>query len=220
MYIKSTRLKPETPTPGKTGLLMGIENPSPELAEAAQRTLGLETRPSSLVIGLPSSALELTPLEKAIVSTGVAAAKMVTKELAKSSNNPLVKHGVDAMWLCVKVWKLYDKRQAERKNLPALWIDTTSTALSAAGLALEATDTPNAFFDDDLLQEDISLLFTASKAAVTGEPVSMALINRQFSATEAGKALGVVSPLLQAALDRDPAFAGVKLSPLPSFKTQ
>ena len=84
----------------------------------------------------------------------------------------------------------------------------------------EATDTPNAFFDDDLLEEDISLLFTASKAAVTGEPVSMALINRQFSATEAGKALGVVSPLLQAALDRDPAFAGVKLSPLPSFKTQ
>lgn len=225
MYIKSTRRLPEEPrprivspteaTPGKPGLLVGVERPSPELAEAARTTLGLASPPESLLIGVPASAVELTPLEKALLGTGLSAVKMMSKELAKSSGSKLVEGGVNALWLGVKVWKLYDRWQAPDGNVVALFVDTTAAALSALDLAYDATDKPSPFFDDDVLQEKLDLLFTSTKAAATGESVAMALTNKRFGATEVGKVLNLFSPILQAAADGDPAFAGVRFKPLP-----
>lgn len=217
MKIQSTKRMVQGPPPSAPGVLLGVEKPSEELAEAARKTLGLDAAPQHLVIGIPPGAVPFDPMEKAILKTSESLVKMVTKELAKASGSKAAESSVHALWLGVNLWRLYGKWEDPQKNVPGLLIDTASTALGAVDFALDATGTPNAFFDDDVLQNNLEMLFTSSKAVASGTPISTALLNRRFAATDVGKVANLFTPLLQAAADTDPAFDGIQFKPFPSI---
>lgn len=237
MKIQSTKRNPKVPLPQETGLLIGFEKPPPELAEAAQIALDLPQRPTGLLVGVAANSVKFTPMEQALIDTGISGLQMVSTELAKSSGIPTVQHGIRALWLGVKAKKLYDKWSSGDKNVAALIVETTATGLGALGWGVGAANDfsgqalqsnldnlisglgtqTTEFFNDKALQTDLELMFTGLGAAASGEDVSMALTNRQVGATEMGKALKLVSPIFGAAISTDPAFEGVRFKPLPQY---
>lgn len=225
MIIKSTIRPKQQPAPKKPGLLIGVESPPEQLAIAAQKALSMSNPPSILLIGISGDTLESSQseaLDKALVQTGVKAAKLISKELAKSSNSPILKHSVDVFWLGVNVWQIYEKWQKPEKDIPSLMIDVSQAGLSVLtwGSALTGADeTPEesmlGFLHDPEFKAQAGAVFTATSAAVKGQDSGLALLNQEITATEIGKVVDLASPILNAAIKGDPAFAGITFKPLP-----
>lgn len=218
MQIQSSRIDLPNPQP-TPGLLIGVENPSRILAEEAKSILNLSNPPGSLLIGIPAGSVTFTGYDKAIIDTGVSVARTISTELAKSSNSPVIKYGVKALWLGVGFWKIYNKYNEKDKNIPALLLETTKTGLDLVELGLDVADIKTGFFDNKILQENVGMIFTAAGAVAKGDDLAMALTNKKFGSTDAGKFLGLMTPMLNAAISKDPAFKNIKFSPLPQIVT-
>lgn len=208
---------PASPSQNPDGLLVAVDNPSPALANAAKSALSLSYMPSSLIVGIPTEAMS-SSLEQAISQISLKVIKNVSKQIAKSSGNSVLKSGVDIIWYMYGARKLFKKWQSPEKNIPAVLIETTKQTLDMLGSALEMADIDNSFFDNAPLQEELDLVFTGLDAATSGEDICMSLLNEKFSSTELGKALEYFTPIVNSAVSKDPVFRHVKFKPLPQFK--
>lgn len=218
MLIRTSKKQTDAAAPRTPGLLIGVENPSPALAAAAMSTLGLASPPRSLLLAIPPRALASTPLENAVNRTAIGAAKLISKELARSAP-PLVQRGVDLFWLGVNVANLYEKWQGDRGNIAALVIDSASAIADGVFIGQKMAGFEGGLIGSQLTSENLGMVFTQAGAAAKGRNISMALLNKTAGSTPYGKILGLASPIVQAALSTDPAWSGYKFAPFPDFET-
>ena len=222
MKIQSTRRLPEAQR--QPGLLIGIERPPAGLAREAQRIHGLAAPPRSVLLGVPAGATGSDPLDKAILDTSVAVTKLLTTELAKASGVKPVEYGVKVVWHGVKAWKLLEKWQRRDRDVAALLVETTAAGLGvlrttyAGAGETELVDWQSDFLDNSALQSNLDSCFMVARAATGDYEFGSALLNAQIGTTELGRALGLVTPVLNAALSDDPAFAEIRFGPLPMVK--
>ncbi len=218
MNIQSTKRRSSAPAPKVPGILVGIENPSPELAAKAQSILGLAQPPRSVLLGVPSRTfLAADPFDKALQKTLLATSKLLSKELSRNAH-PWVKTGVDVFWLGVKVNDLFEKWQDRERNIPALIVETAGTALGGMKLASGHTGIGEGFFADEGLQERIGVILTGAGAIAKGEDISMALLDDKVASTEFGKFLPLMNPIFQYALSEDPKHSAIQFKPLRDFE--
>jgi len=217
MLIRTTKMPNAGSCTAQPGVLIGIEHPSAALASAAQTTLNLSQPPKSVLVGIPAGVVGASAYEDAIQATSMAAAKLVSLQLAKASGVPAVEQGVRVFWLGVKVCKLYENWNDPERNLPALLIDTASASLSALNIGFDIGGVESEFLGSSASQQDVGMVFTTAKALAEGEDVSMVILNEKFGSTAMGSVLNAVSPLINAAISDDPDYAGVQFKPLPQF---
>lgn len=204
------------PAPKVPGLLVGVEKPSPELAQKAQSILGLAKPPPSVLLGVPSRALQSDPFDKFLQDTVLNTTRVLSKELTRNAH-PLVKTGVDIFWFGVKVNKLYERWQEKDRNIPALIVETTGVALGSMQLSSDITGVGESFFADEGLQDQLGVILTGAEAISKGEDLSMALLNDKVAATEFGKLLPLIDPVFQYALSEDPKHSAIRFKPLQDF---
>jgi hypothetical protein len=219
MLIRTCGKRTGAPPPRTPGLLIGVENPSPALAGATVSILGLAAPPHSLLLAIPPRTIVSTPLEKAMAGAAADAAKWLSKELASSPGAPpVVRHGIDLFWLGVKVAKLFDRWNDDKKDIPALVIDSASAIASGLLLGQKAAGFDGGLFGGDFTSERLGMIFTAAGAAAKGQDISMALLNRTAASTPLGNGLEHAGKIVAAALSPDPAWRGVKFGPLPGLE--
>ncbi len=218
MQIKSTQVRTSRQLPKKTGLIVGISDPDPEIASIYQSTLGLQKPANQTLLAIPANSIQGTDLDKAIGKAAIKAAKFISKTAADQPGVPsYVKLGVDVLWLGVGVMGLYKHWSDPKRNIPALMIDTTGTALKALSLGSDMTGIGSDFFENREIQDSMGMMITSSKALATGRDVSLALMNRDLLATDMGKIMGMAAPIIEASINQEPAFGKLKLGPLPEY---
>jgi hypothetical protein len=194
--------------------MVGVERPTPELAEQARRVLGRPDPPESLIVAVPPSVLGSLALDQAASEAGLALAKLVSKELVK----PIGGHAevaVDIFWVGVKLYRLSERWARPDRDLPTLVLDTATTALDVAAIGSDLAGIGEHIWTDDDLMDSVGAVFTASGAALDGDDVSLALIEDRFiSSDPLGKLVPVVSPLIKAALSDRPEYRSIGLQPL------
>lgn len=221
MKVQSFQMKNQLGQPSSTpGLLIGIEEPPAALAEAAKEIHKLPRLPNSVLLGVPAplgakTPLAFTPVEKALITTGASVLKMVSEEIASASGVPVVKHGVKMFWFGVNIWKLHEKWSDADRDVPALIVETAATGLESIELLSDFYPPGARLLGSDLLNENTEVVLSVADAMTNNKDVSLALLSQKFGSTDAGKALGLLAPLLEAALSSDPACAGIQFRPLP-----
>lgn len=217
MIIQSTKRRSAAPAPKVPGVLVGIDNPSPELAAKAQSILGLAKPPSSVLLGFPSRAVQSDEFDEALQKTIVATAKLLSKEMTRTAH-PWVKTGVDVFWLGVKVNGLFEKWKDKDRNIPALIVETTGTALGGMRLASDLTGLGDSFFANESLQDQIGVILTSAGAVSNGEDISMALLDDKVGSAEFGKFLPLINPVFQYAMSEDPKHRAIQFKALRDFE--
>lgn len=213
MNIRSTKRKSSVPAPKLPGLMLGVENPSPQLAAKAQSVLGLQRPPESLLIGLPARAVRSDAFDNALRSSCLSLTRMLSMELTRNAH-PTLKTGVRVFWLGLKVNRLFEKWQAEDRDLPALLIESAGTALGSASLASALTGVGTSFFSDESWQDQIGVALTAAGAVAQEEDIALALMKDKVASSEIGKVLPLVNPFIEYALSEDEAHEGVCFKPM------
>lgn len=214
MNIASSKKPPKTKTPAEPGLLVGIRNPPPQLGQLAQRSFGLATTPSSMLLGIPASSINRQSENNEYAK----ALKSVTKSVSKllvSNAPPWLKSGVNVFWLGVGLYDLYDKWNDPESELPALLVETADRAFDVVSTGASITGVGDEWINNSDFQNNVGMVFAASNAAANDQNIAVAITNYQLGNSEIGKALGLVTPVLNAALSSSPEYRGIKFTPMP-----
>ncbi len=212
----------------RPGVLIGVNQPGPALSRMAQSTLGLAQPPNQLVLAVPPQQVgnvfagapkDYAAMDKAIVQTQLNALKFATKALANTPGAPnWFNYGVKVFWLGVGVAKLYNQWRDPSRDVPVLMVKSVKAGWNAASLAANMTGLAPQVFDNDVLDDQLGAIFTGATAAAEGKDIGFALMNDHVLATQAGRALNVVSPLLEAALNDPNTAETITFGPLPSVE--
>ena len=214
MNISSSKKPPKTEAPAEPGLLVGVRNPPPQLGQLAQSKCGLATPPQSMLLGIPATSIKKQDANNEYAK----ALKSVTKSVSKllvSNAPPWLKSGVNVFWLGVGLYDLYDKWNDPDPNIPALIVETANRAFDVVSMGSSLTGIGNEWINNDDLQNNVGMVFAAGSAAANDQNIAVAITNYQLGNSEIGKALGLVTPVLNAALSSSPEYKGIKFTPMP-----
>lgn len=214
------------PTAGLTGALFCVTDPPPALASRAQQILDLPHRPRDLLFALPADQAfsyrrrppsTATDAElEAIGETGIRALKLVSELIADQPRMPgWVGTTLEAGWLVYGAARLMQIWQSGA-DLPILAMGATELALETAQLGQDAgVLEESGLLARDLLR-DVGVALVAGEAALDGDDVAMAVLDKQFAGThDLYEMARVFEPVAGACLSSDPAFAEFALFPLP-----
>lgn len=216
------------PMVGLAGAMFCVTDPSPRLASRAQQILNLSQPPRDLLFAVPAdqafSHLKRPPSAmadkefEAIGETCVRALKLVSKVIADQPQTPgWVGTSLRAGWLIYGAARLLGKWRGGA-DLPTLAVGVTGFALDTvtAGQKSGVLTAPETGFLAPSTLDDIGVALVATEAALDGDDVAMAVLDKQLADTEGFyKAAKVFEPVVGACLSNDPAFADFKLYPFP-----
>ncbi|MEM9643652.1 MAG: hypothetical protein AAF989_01555 [Planctomycetota bacterium] len=198
------------------GLLIGLNQPPSALANAARKTLNLPEAPKHLLLGIQPQKAIASEVDQAIVRSGVAAAKLLSKSLAGLPNAPQVlKQGVDVFWYGVDIYETISGWRDTERDVPALMVKTAGTLLSGCRLGTNMTGIGNECFEH--VGDTLEAVVTTADALANNRDVAIAHLNDKVVASEIGQIAAAVSPVLNAMAKQSSTDGQVEFSPLPQW---